>query len=136
MPVSLVIIASVQWVSSSGVSTKVSATTRSATSVPKMSASRRAKARVDAIGYKPLLPTPNASPRFAGSAHDYVRAEPGGAEKNDRRPSHGFLHGVIVTDDRHKAPTTLKTNDSHDCRTVHPKNIDTGQWEPKIVFSF
>ena len=50
-----------------------------------------AQKTVDAVGYEPLLPAPGTSLRFAGSAHARVRAEPVGAEKNDRRPPHPFF---------------------------------------------
>jgi hypothetical protein len=62
---------------------------------------------VDAVGYEALLPAPGASLLFAGSAHARVRAEPGGAEKNDGRAPHAFLGGVAVTDNHHQAVTVL-----------------------------
>ena len=62
---------------------------------------------VDAVGYEALLPAPGASLLFAGSAHARVRAEPGGAEKNDGRAPHAFLGSVAVTDNHHQAVTVL-----------------------------
>lgn len=57
---------------------------------------------VDAVGHEPLLPAPDAGLRLAGPAHDRVRAEPIGAEKDDGCPPHVFLGGVAVADNAFK----------------------------------
>jgi len=81
-----------------------------------------AQKTVARAGYEPLLPTPGTSLRFASSAHARVRAEPGGAEKNNGRAPHAFLGGVAITTKR-----TVLGCQAHGNSAAHPARLPRSQ---------